>query len=166
MTERQQVRIRPAKTTDFKAISDSYWSDPEVPWDIYSHPKLLRRYVGQKGFLVAEVGGRVVGFVHFSHFRKRPWFDPRVKNYGQILELHIKRPFQRLGIGRELMRRAVAILEGEHCSAIYNHTDETNAPALKLYRKLGFKPYLKTLYLKRKGPRRGLSSAKASDNAE
>ena len=144
------VLIRPAKNADFGDISDCYWKDPETPWDIYSHPRLLKRYVGPRGFVVAEVREHVIGFVHYGHLRKRPWFDPRVNEYGQIFELHMKDSYQRLGIGRRLLEAAIDRLDTEGCHIVYTHTDETNLAAIKLYRRLGFKPFLKTFYMKRK----------------
>lgn len=150
MTKNRSVLIRPAKNSDFRDISDCYWKDHETPWDIYSHPRLLKRYLGPRGFLVAEVRERVIGFVHYGHFRKRPWFDPRVKEYGQIFELHVKDSFQGLGAGRRLLEAAIDRLDREGCRIAYIHTDETNLAALKLYRRRGFRPFLKTFYLKRK----------------
>ena len=150
MTKDRSVLIRLAKNSDFRAISECYWKDPETPWDIYSHPRLLQRYVGPRGFLVAEVRKRVIGFLHYKHFRKSPWFDPRVKEYGQIFELHVKGSFQGLGIGHRLLDAAIDKLDTEGCHTVYVHTDETNLSAMKLYRRLRFKPFLKTFYLKRK----------------
>ena len=138
------LTIREAERSDFKEIAECYWPDPEDPWDIYSNPKLLERFMGPKGFLVAEIRGRVVGFVHYRAFRKRPWFDPKVKGYGQILELHVRAGYRGKGIGRLLTERAVSRLDQSGCGIIYTHTDETNKSALKLYRNLGFRPFLKT----------------------
>ncbi len=146
----QHEIIRPVIASDFTGISDCYWKDPEEPWDVYSNPRLLKQLVGPSGFLLAEAGHRIVGFVHYRQFRKRPWFDPSVKSYGQILELHVKHAFHGHGIGTRLMQNAVRSLEGKGVRSIYTHTDETNKRALKLYQRLGFKPLLKTLYLKRK----------------
>lgn len=146
---RSTVRFRRAKSSDFPGISKCYWIDPEVPWDLYSKPKLLKRLVGPRGFIVAEADGRVAGFIHYRVFRKSPWFDPSVKVYGQVLELHVKDRFQGKGIGRHLMMEAIARLEAGGCRVIYTHTDETNSRSMKLYTRLGFKPFLRTFYLKR-----------------
>ena len=143
------MKIRRAKSSDFPGISKCYWTDPEVPWDLYSNPNLLKRLVGPRGFLVAEADGQVVGFTHYRLFRKSPWFDPSVRVYGQVLELHVKDQFQGQGIGRHLMMEAIAKLEGEGCRVIYTHTDETNTRSRRLYAGLGFKPFLRTYYLKR-----------------
>ncbi len=150
------VNIRDAKSSDFIGISRCYWADPETPWDLYSNARLLKRLVGPKGFLVAEVQRRIVGFVHYRMFRKRPWFDPQVWRYGQILELHVKDSFQRRGIGRRLMVETITRLEAEGCRVIYTHSDEMNTQALKLYGSLGFTSFLRTFYLKRDN--RGLPS--------
>ncbi|HZD12512.1 MAG TPA: GNAT family N-acetyltransferase, partial [Candidatus Binatus sp.] len=124
--------------------------DPELPWDIYSNPTLLKQLLSPRGFLVAEIRDHIVGFLHYRIFRKRPWFDPSVKKYGQILELHVKDSFQRLGIGSRLMHDAIEALEDKGVRVIYTHTDETNTGAMKLYKELGFRPFLKTLYLRRR----------------
>ncbi len=120
-----------------------------MPWDPYKHPRLLKEYLGPKGFLVAMHGRRVIGFLHYRIFRKRPWFDPEVRQYGQILELHIMAKYHGRGIGTRLMRQALSQLAKSKCQAIYTNTDETNKPALNLYRSFGFAPFLKTFFLKR-----------------
>jgi len=144
-----RTTIRDAKSSDFPAISECYWQDPEVPWDVYSNPKLLKQIVGIKGFLVAEAKGAVVGFVHYRKFRKSPWFDPSRRAYGQILELHVREAFRGHRIGSQLIMKAIGRLEAEGCRVIYTNTDETNKRSMKLYRDMGFKPFLKTYFLKR-----------------
>lgn len=144
------IVIRDAKASDFSSIIKCYWPDPEVPWDPYLHMDILRKHVGANGFLVAEVRGRVIGFLHYRIFRKHPWFDPKVDHYGQILELHILPRFQSQGIGRRLLSEALRRLEESGCEAIYTETDETNRTALKLYRMFGPRPFLKRFLLRRK----------------
>jgi GNAT superfamily N-acetyltransferase len=142
------VKVRKGKPSDFANISRSYWK-PEVPWDPIANPRMLREFVGAKGFLIAEANGEFAGFLHYL-VGKHPWFDKRTLKYGQILELFVNARYQGHGIGHRLLERAIADLQRYGCSTIYTQTDESNEVALNLYSEFGFQPFLKTFYLRRK----------------
>ncbi|MBI3840784.1 MAG: GNAT family N-acetyltransferase [Thaumarchaeota archaeon] len=142
------VKVRKGRVSDFANIARSYWK-PEVPWDPIANPRMLKEHVGAKGFLVAETDGEFAGFLHYL-VGQHPWFDKGTSKYGQILELFVKTKFQGQGIGQIMLERAITDLKRKGCSTIYTHTDETNEVALKLYAKTGFRPFLKTFYLKRR----------------
>jgi ribosomal protein S18 acetylase RimI-like enzyme len=144
------VKIRKGTPLDFQDIVRSFWSDPEVPWEPYANVRMLREFVGPKGFIIAEVGGSFAGFLHYF-VGTNPWFDPEVKRYGQILELHVLPEYQNLEVGTKLMRAALSKLE--KYPMVYVHTDEKNIPARRLYGKMGFRPFIKTFYMRKtRGP--------------
>lgn len=57
---------------------------------------------------------------------------------GEILTIAVARSWRRHGLGRELMEAVLRHLHGERAGALFLEVDETNAPALALYRRLGF----------------------------
>ncbi|TCD16332.1 ribosomal protein S18-alanine N-acetyltransferase [Oricola cellulosilytica] len=56
----------------------------------------------------------------------------------EILTITVAPEWQGRGLGRKLMDSVLAKAHGERIEAIFLEVDETNQPALSLYRKLGF----------------------------
>lgn len=103
-----------------------------------------------KAFLVAEMNGKVVGYIMcrveygFSNIRKG------FARKGHIISIAVIPEARRRGIGTSLMVKAMKALR------VYYNVDEyylevrvSNYPAINLYKKLGFKPVriLKGYYL-------------------
>ena len=86
---------------------------------------------------VADVGGRVVGFVLWSPALERAWFDPTVNRWAELEELHVHRDFQNRGIGTRLVRAAVRQARDAGSQAMYLTTEGTNRPARRAYEKVG-----------------------------
>jgi ribosomal-protein-alanine N-acetyltransferase len=82
-----------------------------------------------EGFLVAEMRGRVVGYVMASSRNGE----------GEILSISVMPEFRRKGIGRRLMERAIEYLRGKGVDRIGLEVREGNEEAIKFYEKLGFK---------------------------
>jgi ribosomal-protein-alanine N-acetyltransferase len=57
---------------------------------------------------------------------------------GEILTIAVSRTWRGHGLGRELMEAVLRHLHGERAEALFLEVDETNQPALALYRRLGF----------------------------
>ena len=57
----------------------------------------------------------------------------------EILTIAVTGRRKRKGLGRMLMRRAMRHLHAERADSLFLEVDETNAPAVALYRKLGFR---------------------------
>lgn len=57
---------------------------------------------------------------------------------GEILTIAVARAWRRHGLGRELMEAVLRHLHGERAEALFLEVDETNQPAIALYRRLGF----------------------------
>ena len=93
--------------------------------------KLLRQI--QHGFLAArEVGNPRAGIVGFVLARL-------AAGEGEILTVAVARSHRRLGIGWQLMDGVLRELHGQRAEALFLEVDETNAPAIALYRRLGFR---------------------------
>jgi ribosomal-protein-alanine N-acetyltransferase len=57
----------------------------------------------------------------------------------EILTIAVARSHRRLGLGRDLMEAVLRALHAERAEALFLEVDETNAAALALYRRLGFR---------------------------
>jgi ribosomal-protein-alanine N-acetyltransferase len=57
----------------------------------------------------------------------------------EILSIAVARSCRRLGLGRRLMDAVLRELHGQRAEALFLEVDETNAPAVALYRRLGFR---------------------------
>jgi [ribosomal protein S18]-alanine N-acetyltransferase len=56
----------------------------------------------------------------------------------EILTIAVARACRRLGLGRRLMDAVLRELHSQRAEALFLEVDETNAPAIALYRRLGF----------------------------
>jgi len=82
------------------------------------------------GFVAHEVGHRqqLAGFV----------LSRLAADEAEILTVAVARTHRRQGIGRDLMEAVMRELHGARASHLMLEVDETNLPAVALYRRLGF----------------------------
>ena len=90
---------------------------------------------------VADVGGRVVGFVLWSPALESAWFDPGVTQWAELEELHVNPEFYNRGIGTRLMRAAIRQARDAGYPAMYLETEGSNGPARRVYEKAGFRAH-------------------------
>lgn len=90
---------------------------------------------------VAELGGRVVGFVLWSPALEAAWFEPGVRRWAELCELHVHPRVQNRGIGTRLVRAAVRQARAAGFPAMYLETEGTNAFARRAYEKAGFREH-------------------------
>ena len=57
----------------------------------------------------------------------------------EILTIAVARSHRRLGLGRDLMEAVLRTLHADRAEALFLEVDETNVPALSLYKRLGFR---------------------------
>ncbi len=57
----------------------------------------------------------------------------------EILTVAVSRAHRRQGLGRQLMDAVLRRLHAQRAEALFLEVDETNAPAIALYRRLGFR---------------------------
>ncbi len=96
-------------------------------------PQLLYMYMAMypELFLVAEIDGRIVGYVCGV---------VRRDGYGHIVSICVDPEFRRRGIGRALMESIERVFREVFGVCRYRlEVRVSNTPAIKLYEKLGFK---------------------------
>jgi ribosomal-protein-alanine N-acetyltransferase len=91
----------------------------------------LSFYIGRKlGFtLVAELDGRILGFVVVDHDRQRQ---------GHVITIDVLPEAQRSGLGSRLMAAAEERLRALGCSVMFLETAVDNAAALAFYKRHGY----------------------------
>ncbi len=106
----------------------------------YFYELLYRNY--PKAFLVARIDDKIVGYVmcRVEHSFKVTGFLPKFSKVGHVVSIGILPKYRRLGIGTELMKKAMEALKDYYeCVEVYLEVRVSNTPAIKFYEKLGFK---------------------------
>ena len=83
------------------------------------------------GIFVAEVSGKVVGFVIALH---REWFNIAYLDYIQV-----KTAWMNEGVGHELLEKCIEWARKKATRIIYTETGRNNDGAIKFYEKHGFR---------------------------
>lgn len=115
---------------DSQAIAKIHREDFARPWTDGEFASLL----GQDtvfGYAVRETGrggSAPVGFV----------LARLAAGEGEILTVAVARTHRRQGLGWRLMDAVLRELHGQRAEALFLEVDETNQPAIALYRRLGF----------------------------
>ena len=135
--------IRPARAADVPAIAAIY--QPAVAhglasWE-YEPPddaEMRRRFeailAGGYPYLVAELGGRVIGYAYASAYRTRPGYRFTVEN-----SVYVAADTQRTGAGRALLSALIdRCTERGFRQMIAVIGDSANQPSIALHRSLGF----------------------------
>lgn len=143
--ETAPLTIRPSRDDDLPAITAIYgWNvahgSGTFELDAPDAAETARRRddVLSKGlpWLVAELGGRVVGYAYANHFRPRPAYRFCVED-----SIYLDPDAQGRGIGRlllaELMARCQAAGARQMLAVI---GDSANAASIGVHRALGFTP--------------------------
>jgi ribosomal protein S18 acetylase RimI-like enzyme len=87
---------------------------------------------GDTVLLIAEVDGKLVGN---AEIRRHPGRQSHVGTMG----ITVKSGFRRIGIGTQLIERLLSEGKEQGLRIVTLQVNETNLPAITLYRKLGFK---------------------------
>ncbi|MGB9714082.1 MAG: GNAT family N-acetyltransferase [Candidatus Bathyarchaeales archaeon] len=128
----QEVKIRPAKDDDFKAIEDMIvrWLKWKIERKRTFHDVLRD---SDHLVLVAEVEGQLVGLLHLLFYLD-------VLHGGinsHILLFFVKGEYQKRRIGKRLLDEAVR--QAVERGVVEMHVDTIYEDAAKFYRKYGFK---------------------------
>jgi ribosomal-protein-alanine N-acetyltransferase len=95
-------------------------------------------YENPKIFLVAEAGGKVVGYnmcrIEFGLSNLKTAFGKK----GHVISIAILSDFRRMGIGRALMEAGLKGVKEGGANEIYLEVRVSNNPAIDLYKNLGF----------------------------
>nr|WP_305794298.1 ribosomal protein S18-alanine N-acetyltransferase [Halomarina rubra] len=102
------------------------------PWPF----EAFERFLDEPGFMVAEASGDdgsvIAGYVVAD---LTPNFG---RDIGHVKDLAVREQFRGLGLGRLLLRHALASLEARGATATRLEVRATNDPAIALYRDHGF----------------------------
>lgn len=128
MAAQRLVRTRDLKPQDMQAILSIEYKCFKDPYP----PSLLNHLhsMHPDGFLVAEVDGRVVGYVIGA---------VRWGGIGHILTVAVDPPYRRHGIGSALMADIMNRLRAKKVKSVRLEARKSNLTAQRFYLKLGFK---------------------------
>ncbi|RLG01132.1 MAG: ribosomal-protein-alanine N-acetyltransferase [Thaumarchaeota archaeon] len=99
---------------------------------------ILRNY--PKTFLVAEVDGKIVGYIMCRVERILSKFERfKFKRAGHVISIAVLPEYRNRGIASSLLSKAIDILKNEYrCEEVFLEVRVSNNPAISLYEKLGF----------------------------
>jgi phosphinothricin acetyltransferase len=138
------VPIRPAGLRDLAAITRiyehavrhgtaSFEIEPPDQQEMVHRYETLR--AGGYPYLVAELGGALVGYAYAGPYRARPAYHWTVEN-----SIYIAPQSQRRGIGRALLERLIAdTQDGGFRQMIAVIGDSANTASIELHRAAGFR---------------------------
>lgn len=129
--------MRPAVEADLPALAEvdaAAWTEVTTPIALTAFERALLRQRGLEETLVAELGGRVVGFVFLG--RKGP--HPGDRHVCRLRELAVAPGAARRGVGRALLEHAVARARAGGFRKLTLSVLATNEAALRLYERAGF----------------------------
>jgi ribosomal-protein-alanine N-acetyltransferase len=120
-------RAAPADVPAIVAIEREAFIDA---WDAEIFTEALSYY--PTTYFVAESGGLIAGFIVGA------LEDTGENIYGHICNFAVSAPFQRRGIGRQLVLRLEHQFALELATGSQLEVRESNAPAQRFYRRLGY----------------------------
>ena len=136
--EQRGFTIREFKPTDLNdVVSINRRCLPEnyVPSFFLEH-----HYENPRIFLVAEVDGKIAGYVMCRMEFGLSNFKKMFARKGHVISLAVLDEYRRRGIGYALMKQALKNLSESGASEVYLEVRVSNHPAISLYKKLGFRP--------------------------
>ena len=130
---------------DFHRNVDSFFT--RAPGGEDSFAQFVEKNIGSETVCVyvAVVGGEIVGYCQ-GKLEKHPPVITQT-DYGQILDFTVTGDYRRVGIGRKLCRALQDwfVLKGVHRIEVRH--SEFNDSASQFWPKMGFRPFLKTLFM-------------------
>lgn len=147
--KRPAFKIRQMEIDDIAMVfhlGEKLFKAEEAPntyrtWDEY---EVIELYYGDVEFcLVAALNKKIIGFALGSTITKAhsAW------KYGHLIWLGVDPKYQRIGVAERLFRRFKEIMLKENVRMLVVDTELENLPALRLFRKLGFRNPQQHLYL-------------------
>jgi phosphinothricin acetyltransferase len=139
------VTIRPAAAADLPAINDlynHYVRETAVTFDVTEYTVEERRpwfeRFGERGrhrLLVAEDGGRVLGYAGTLPFRPKAAYETSVET-----TIYLWPDAHGRGLGARLYQRLFADLAGEDVHRAYAGVTLPNPASIALHERFGFRP--------------------------
>ncbi|MDX8498203.1 ribosomal protein S18-alanine N-acetyltransferase [Mesorhizobium captivum] len=128
---RRDYALEPLTVADSATVSLLHREDFVRPWTDGEFAALLEQDT-VFGYAARETGQGAkppVGFV----------LARLAAGEGEILTVAVARAHRRQGLGWQLMDAVLRELHAQRAEALFLEVDETNAPAIALYRRLGFR---------------------------
>jgi len=138
-----ELILRPCEESDVPAIAAIYGDavlhgvatfELEPPSVQEMSARRAAIVAGGYPYLVAEIGGEVVGYAYGSSYRPRPAYGSTIEN-----SVYVREDCQGRGVGQALLRRLIedAAARGfRQMIAVIG--DSANAASIKLHERLGF----------------------------
>ncbi len=127
MVTQSLVRIRELMPEDLQVILAIEYKCFKDPYPLGLLKRLHMMY--PDGFLVADAGGIVVGYVIGV---------VRWANTGHVLAIGVDPVYQRQGVGAMLIRKIITVFEGKKATIARLEVRKSNIEAQSFYKKLGF----------------------------
>jgi ribosomal protein S18 acetylase RimI-like enzyme len=145
------MQIRTASAADVEEIADVHIASMREAYRCLFAPEELARIDARdradrwrdhlshdpSSTLLAEVDGRLVGFVAFGPCRDE---DVSPEKVGEVMAIYVRPDTWGLGFGEALMRAALARLRSGGSAEVVLWVIEGNHRAVGFYERLGFKP--------------------------
>lgn len=127
---RRDFAIEQLRADDGPALAELHAEDFARPWSADEFAALMAQEP-VFGFAAREVGRPGAAPAGFVLARS-------AAEEGEILTLAVARAARRMGLGWALMDAVLRDLHARRAQALFLEVDETNQPAIALYRRLGF----------------------------
>lgn len=135
-----RVLVRPVRESDvqallplFRAFYGDHFGEAFTEENV---ARRLRRIGRAETFLVAEEGGRLVGF---TSLRVVPAIDPTP--YAEVTDLFVVEDARRRGVGTALVRHCEDLARTRGAATLVLLTGHANPDAQAFYRRLGYADY-------------------------
>ncbi len=135
------IHIRHMKEDDIGAVQEvakTSWNstyEDIIPLDVQANflkmaynPEQLKRRLDHSLFLVAEAGGRIVGFANYSNLKE--------DGSAELAAIYLHPQYQGKGIGSALLRRGIEELQG--IQSVFINVEKENWSGLSFYAAKGF----------------------------
>jgi len=129
-TDHDGPQLRRAERADLLAVFRIENVSFPQPWPYDA----FERFLGTPGFLVAELDGRVVGYVIADVV------DHYATPIGHVKDVAVHPDRRGHGVGSSLLSAALASVAARDVRSVRLEVRESNAPARRLYRRFGFDP--------------------------
>lgn len=123
--------IEPLTLADTQAVAELHREDFRRPWSDVEFQSLLSQDT-VFGYVLREVGNTKRGPAGFVLARL-------AAGEGEVLTVAVSRALRGGGLGWKLMDAVLRELHAQRAEALFLEVDQTNVPALALYRRLGFR---------------------------
>ncbi len=136
----QEFKIRLATMNDIEDIININRLSLPENYPYYFFVEHLKDY--NEAFFVAEVNGKVVGYVmpRIEWGQSEFTILPKFVRKGHIVSIAVLEPYRRKGIGEALMRSSLKKMKEVYkAEEAYLEVRISNYPAINLYKKLGFR---------------------------